>query len=99
MAKPKRALIEKADGLIQSLLALAEKSWITGADVETLLRPMRVGEIEAEIYLLRELTDIARAIPLKLFADLEQRERLIDALQEALDDAVNREEQALEEGS
>ena len=93
----KRVLFEKADGLVQSLLALGEKSWITGSDIETLLRPLRVSEVEAEIYLLRELTDIARLIPLKLFTDLEQRERLIDALQEALDDAVNREEQALEE--
>lgn len=92
--KPRKAVISKADELVGGLLALTEKNWLVRADIEGLLKPLRVGnDLEAEIYLLRELTDVARAMPLKLFADLESRERLIDAIQEALDDAVSREEE------
>lgn len=91
---PRRAVITKADELVGGLLALTEKNWLVRSDIEGLLKPLRVGnDLEAEIYVLRELTEIARAMPLKLFADLESRERLIDAIQEALDDAVTREEE------
>jgi type III secretion protein W len=90
----RKPAIAKADELVGGLLALAEKNWLVRADVDGLLKPLRVDrDLEAEIYVLRELTEIARVMPLKLFADLESRERLIDAIQEALDDAVSREEE------
>jgi type III secretion protein W len=90
----RKLLVAKADELVGGLLVLTEKNWLVRADIEALLKLLRVGNnLEAEIYVLRELTEIARAMPLKLFADLESRERLIDAIQEALDDAVDREEQ------
>ena len=34
--------------------------------------------------------DIVRAVPLKVYKDMEQRERLMDAIQAALDDAIRR---------
>jgi type III secretion protein W len=90
----RKLLVAKADELVGGLLILTEKNWLVRADIEALLKLLRVGnDLEAEIYVLRELTEIARAMPLKLFSDLESRERLIDAIQEALDDAVDREEQ------
>lgn len=90
----RKPLVAKADELVGGLLTLTEKNWLVRGDIEGLLKPLRVGnDLEAEIYVLRELTEIARALPLKLFADLESRERLIDAIQEALDDAVTREEE------
>jgi type III secretion protein W len=95
----RKPVIAKADELVGGLLALSEKSWLVRADIEGLIKPLRIGnDLEAEIYVLRELTEIARAMPIKLFADLESRERMIDAIQEALDDAVSREEEQ-EEGA
>jgi type III secretion protein W len=85
----------EADRLMGRLLELTEQSWINSSQVSAALGELRLQPIEAEIYLLRELADIVRAFPLKMFAELDRRERLIDAVQQALDEAIEREEQAL----
>ena len=86
-----------ADRLMGSLLSLAEASWISGAQVEKLARAQRLGSTEAEIYVLRELADLVRAMPLKVFKDPEQRLKLVDAVQETLDKAIEREEAEFDE--
>lgn len=92
MADPATAA---ADRLVGSLLDLAEASWLSGAQVEKLAREQRLPSTEAEIYFLRELADMVRALPLKVFKDPEQRLKLVDAVQEALDQAIEREEAEL----
>jgi type III secretion protein W len=84
-----------ADRLIGRLLELAERSWIGPEDLARLVGDLGVRRVEAEIYLLRELADIVRAVPLKVYKDMEQRERLMGGVQQALDDAIRREEEAL----
>jgi type III secretion protein W len=85
----------EADRLMGRLLELADQSWINSSQITAALKDLELRPVEAEIYLLRELADLVRAFPLKMFADLDRRERLIDAVQEALDDAIEREEQSL----
>lgn len=89
-----------ADRLISGLLGLAEASWLSAAQVEKLAREQRLPSTEAEIYFLRELADLARLMPLKAFKEPEQRLKLVEAIQEALDAAIAREEAELaaEEG-
>jgi len=53
---------------------------------------MGVEAVEAEIYFLRGLSELAREIPLKAYADPTQREKLRAAVQDALDDAIARED-------
>ena len=65
-------------------------------DLRKLVAELGIRQVEAEIYLLRELSDLARAVPLKIYNDMDQRDRLIGAVQEALDDAIRREEDALD---
>jgi type III secretion protein W len=84
-----------ADRLLSSLLELAEASWLSGAQVEKIVREQNLRSIEAEIYFLRELADLIRALPLKIFKDPEQRLKMVDAVQEALDKAIEREEAEL----
>ena len=48
------------------------------------------------IAFLREFKELARLVPLKAYADLQQRDGLVDAVQFAMDQAIEREE---EEGS
>lgn len=86
---------QAADRLLSSLLSLAEASWLAPAQVEKLAREQRLPSTAAEIYFLRELADLVRAMPLKIFKDPEQRLKLVDAVQEALDKAVEREEDEL----
>jgi type III secretion protein W len=77
-----------ADRLVSSLLELAEASWLSGAQVEKLVREQRLRTTEVEIYFLRELADLVRALPLKIFKEPEQRLKMVDAVQEALDKAI-----------
>jgi type III secretion protein W len=90
--------MDAADRLIGSLLTLAEASWIAPAQVDKLVREQGLGSTEAEIYFLREVADMARALPLKIFKDPEQRLKLVDAVQDSLDKAIEREEAELAEG-
>lgn len=50
-------------------------------------------KIAAIIYFLHEYLENVRSLPLKLFPDLEQRERLVTVMQEALDRAIAKEEE------
>jgi type III secretion protein W len=87
-----------ADRLVSSLLELAEASWLSGAQVEKIVREQRLRSTEAEIYFLRELADLVRALPLKIFKEPEQRLKMVDAVQEALDKAIEQEEAELAAG-
>ena len=89
------AATKSADRLVTSLLELAEASWLSGAQVEKLVREQRLRTTEAEIYFLRELADLVRALPLKIFKEPEQRLKMVDAVQEALDKAIEQEEAEL----
>ena len=88
-----------ADRLVSSLLELAEASWLSGSQVEKLVREQRLRTTEAEIYFLRELADLVRALPLKIFKEPEQRLKMVDAVQEALDKAIEQEEAELAAGA
>lgn len=48
---------------------------------------------EPRIYFLRELTNLVRELPVKAFETPEDRLRLVQAIQLALDDAVETEEE------
>lgn len=91
-----RKIQKAADRLIGRILDLAERSWVGPEDMTKLAAELGIRQVEAEIYLLRELSDLTRAVPLKIYKDMDQRDRLIAAVQEALDDAIRREEDALE---
>jgi type III secretion system TyeA family effector delivery regulator len=56
----------------------------------------RLGVVESEvkIYFLRELSAILRQLPLKVYASPDDRLRLINGLQEALDEVIEEEEDA-----
>ena len=47
----------------------------------------------------RELADLVRALPLKIFKEPEQRLKMVDAVQEALDKAIEQEEAELAAGA
>ncbi len=95
-----QAAVAAADRLVGSLLELAEASWLSGAQVEKIVREQNLRTTEAEIYFLRELADLVRALPIKIFKEPEQRLKMVDAVQEALDKAIEQEEAELaaEEG-
>lgn len=98
MSDPAAAAQAAADRLIGDLLPLTEATWLSPAQIDKVVRDRNLPSTEAEIYFLRELADLARMLPLKMFKEPELRLKLVDAVQEALDRAIAREEAELAEG-
>lgn len=82
----------RSTDLLGELLDLQGQSWLRPELIAPL--PARIGvcELTSEIKFLREFKDLTRMIPLKAYADTEQRPRLLDAIQQAMDSAIEREE-------
>ncbi len=81
--------------LLAALLAMKDRTVADPDLVEKLADRVGAREPEARIYFLREFKELARQVPIKVFDGLESRERMLDALQEALDAAIEAEEEGL----
>jgi type III secretion protein W len=79
--------------LLQEVLKLQQDKWIRPEQIAPLPARLGISELPQEISFLREFKELARIIPLKAYADPEQRPRFVDAVQLALDDAIDREEE------
>ena len=91
-----QAVIESAHQLMKEILPLKEQRFVDGAKFHSIVEQMHIDDIEQKIYFLRELHSIVRKLPMKIFSDDESRLRLVAAIQEALDSAVDQEEEELE---
>lgn len=94
-AFPER-ITDAAHTLMKMVLKLKDQRFIDATQVRSMAREIGITDIEQEIYFLRELHGIARRLPLKIFADDEDRLRLVAGVQDALDAAVDQEEEELE---
>lgn len=83
--------------LMRVLVALTGEKWVTASRFETLADQWAPGDIQARIAFLAGVRNLVRDIPLKVFADLEIRQSILAAAQDALDTAIDREEQNQEE--
>lgn len=84
---------DPAHNLMQQVLPLLEERWLDGPRITKIVDRQKIRGDEARIYFLRELLGIVRRIPLKVYQDDESRGRLIDAIQQALDTAIDEEEE------
>ena len=74
------------------ILDLTQARWMTADSITKLAVDARVSGVEALIYFLTSLKEIVRLIPLKIYTTTENRGKLIDATQEALDQAIDRDQ-------
>lgn len=81
--------------LLRSVLKLKEERWLRADQINAVGQEMGLDdrEIDSVIYFLREFKDLVRRVPLKAYQNPGNREKLLDAVQEALDDAIEREEE------
>jgi type III secretion protein W len=84
--------IPKNHELMQELLSLLEKKWITPELIIKLVTNLQVTEEEMTIYFLTGFKELARSIPLKAYDDPYERDKLITVIQEALDQRIEEEE-------
>ncbi|MCC8254172.1 TyeA family type III secretion system gatekeeper subunit [Vibrio campbellii] len=81
--------------LMSDVIALVEQRWVGSAEVWNLVNAMELASTERKISFFRELHKLIRHIPIDVFNDEEQRQNLIQAVQKALDEAIDLEEEEM----
>ncbi|WP_020408638.1 type III secretion system gatekeeper subunit SctW [Hahella ganghwensis] len=78
--------------LMEQLLVLLEKKWLSVDQLRSITKALKVP-LDMDIYFWRGFKELARLIPLKAYNDPFERERLITAIQDCLDNAIEKEEE------
>lgn len=81
--------------LLGEILSLNEKRFLSGVQVESIMNKASAPDIEHEVIFLQELLNASRKFPVALFGDDTGRMKVLDAMQEAVDKAVEREDEWL----
>ncbi|MEE4377497.1 MAG: TyeA family type III secretion system gatekeeper subunit [Candidatus Competibacteraceae bacterium] len=92
MRTQKNADAYRGSDLLKEVLELQQNKWIRPEQIAALPSKLGIRELTHEINFLREFKALIHAIPLKAYAEPEQRPRFLDAIQQALDEAIEREE-------
>jgi type III secretion protein W len=79
--------------LMQKLVGLTGERWLTSDRVSALPRDMGIFDPEAAVSFLTRVKGVVRDLPLKVFNDPESRNKLMSVTQEALDLAIEEEEE------
>jgi type III secretion protein W len=87
----------RLDEMIGQFLDKVEGSWLQGQEIAAIGTNIGVRGLQAEILFLTELGKVARSIPDKAHHDPAKAEQLKDAIQDALNSAIELEE--AEEGA
>lgn len=81
--------------LMSDVIALVEQRWVGSSEIWNLVNAMELASTERKISFFRELHKLIRHIPIDVFNDEEQRQNLIQAVQKALDEAIDLEEEEM----
>lgn len=82
--------------LLQSLLRTISGSWISPSQFEKLATELGIPGGSPTIYFLTGIKQILRELPIKVYIDDAARVAVLDALQSALDAAIEKEEEEAE---
>ncbi|EJG0482442.1 MULTISPECIES: TyeA family type III secretion system gatekeeper subunit [Vibrio] len=83
----------QVSNLMADVIALVELRWVSSDEIWKVANAMELTAVEQKIDFFREFHKLVRAIPIDVFADEEQRQNLIQAVQKALDEAIDIEEE------
>ena len=95
-AGDQRQLARRGADLLGEVLALQENKWINPEQIAPLPAKMGIRDTARQINFLNGFKELVRSMPEKAFADGEQAERMKDAVQLCLDEAIDREEEEQE---
>ena len=84
-----------AMGLLGDIVALREKRFIGAAQIDAILAKAGAPDIEREVLFLQELLSTTRKFPSALFDDDQGHMTVLDAVQESVDRAIEREDEYL----
>ncbi|HDU8599454.1 TPA: TyeA family type III secretion system gatekeeper subunit [Vibrio alginolyticus] len=83
----------QVSNLMADVIALVEQRWVSSDEIWKVANAMELTAVEQKIDFFREFHKLVRAIPIDVFADEEQRQNLIQAVQKVLDEAIDIEEE------
>ncbi|MEM7528873.1 MAG: type III secretion system gatekeeper subunit SctW [Pseudomonadota bacterium] len=79
--------------MMRKLVPLMDEKWIRPKEVDKITLETGLEELAGQISFLTDLKEVARLIPQKSFAKVENREKLLDAVQQTLDTRIEQEEE------
>jgi type III secretion system TyeA family effector delivery regulator len=82
-----------AHELMEEILDMASQRWVDQERFQQMLTKLQLQDSETRIYFLTQLWEKIRMIPYKLFPNPESREKMLEALQQAMDIEISREEE------
>ncbi|WP_253658455.1 MULTISPECIES: TyeA family type III secretion system gatekeeper subunit [unclassified Vibrio] len=83
----------QVSNLMADVIALVEQRWVSSDEIWKVANAMELTAVQQKIDFFREFHKLVRTIPIDVFADEEQRQNLIQAVQKALDEAIDIEEE------
>lgn len=83
----------QVSNLMADVIALVEQRWVSSDEIWKVANAMELTAVQQKIDFFREFHKLVRAIPIDVFSDEEQRQNLIQAVQKALDEAIDIEEE------
>lgn len=89
---PEEDTSAEAIDLMTQLVGLLDENWVTSAAFISIASRHDGGNSQARVVLLTGLKTLTRHLPIEVFTDDEQRNRLLKAAQEALDQTIQEED-------
>ncbi len=83
----------QAFALMRELIEITSEKWVSHLRFSTLADRWGLVEIKARIVFLTGVKALLRDIPVKVFRDADSRQSILNAAQEALDEAICLEEE------
>ncbi|MBE8215837.1 MAG: TyeA family type III secretion system gatekeeper subunit [Endozoicomonadaceae bacterium] len=83
--------------LIEEIFQLLDKKWVSSVDIEQILNQSvpdmpETDVLTEKIIITNQLLTICRKIPDNYFNEKTQRENILEAIQDTLDELINEEE-------
>ncbi|WP_038160638.1 TyeA family type III secretion system gatekeeper subunit [Verrucomicrobium sp. BvORR106] len=81
-----------AHDLMREILEMTTQRWVDPARISQIATRVGLKKPEIRIFFVTQLREKVRQIPLKLFPTPDIREKMLDAMQQALDAEIAKEE-------
>ncbi len=79
--------------LLRELVDITSEKWVSHLRFSALADRWKLTDIKTRIIFLTGVKSLLREMPTKVFIDLDTRQSILDAAQEALDQAIEQEEE------
>lgn len=79
--------------LMRELIEITSEKWVSSLRFTSLADRWGLSDVKARIVFLTGVKSLLRDMPVKVFVDQDTRQSILDAAQEALDDAISLEEE------